>query len=843
MPRRSTDRVGRRLRHRSPRLSVEALDARVLLSIDAAGPIPIARSAAGVLEVLGTPRADRIRILPTEVAGELRVVADGRELGRFGSISRIDVFAGAGDDLIVVNPRITLSARIDAGDGHDVVRGGSGHNAILAGRGNDTIHFRPDRDTFDEGPGRDRLVRHDDLGVVQVAAGVSGPGLRRLSGSHRIVDLRFVGHTVIAASDLRDARTVELIKASYAGGHTVALARARVADAEALARLLGDPRPVNLPNGLPRADLVAFRKSAAGGLPTFEISTLVPVFDRLPTQTAVRAARATDREYLGRVFSPVHQVKGRQAFGDPSDDLTALASAYVSTIKYDGNTGTTQIVTTVYSARSFSQQSDYYYVLQETQTVGWGGDLGQVGTGGHIRAAGTPPKYGLKAYPTVLQPTPVENPQTVSYTTSVSENFGATVGWNEDSGFNATIGGGVSLEQSQTYTVPPIQILYDPNILAGTTNWIFVSNNGVLDQLTVNNSWIWIVDFDDYETGQTILPFETYACIGPANAPEDYTVIDLASAPVPFGDVFQLASPVVAGVDTPTVVPGNKFTISGSAFYPSLVESLLINGQVLDASSYTVVSDTQIEVVAPNTPGNDLPIVVKTSQGLSNANVTIDIAGANDTITVQTTPVSAVAGQAFSNVTVATVTDSNTNIGAAGLSATITWGDGSTSPGVLTATGPGAFTVSGGHTYSTAGSYTFNVEVTETGGSRGSASGSATVTPPSNASGVQNLVALPISGVAGQAITNATIATFTDSDFGVLPSDFTAAVDWGDGILTPSTTVIATAGGFAVLGSHLYNQLGFYDFRIQITDGQGNKSLVAGKATITSNSLRRTPTA
>src|SRR5262249_8310373 len=97
------------------------------------------------------------------------------------------------------------------------------------------------------------------------------------------------------------------------------------------------------------------------------------------------------------------------------------------------------------------------------------------------------------------------------------------------------------------------------------------------------------------------------------------------TVPFPFGATFALASPTVTGVSTPSVDPGETFTIHGSGLYPSLVEAVLIGGQALDQSNVAPISDTEIQGVAPNIPGTSLPIVVKTSQGDSNDNVVISI--------------------------------------------------------------------------------------------------------------------------------------------------------------------------------------------------------------------------
>ena len=89
-----------------------------------------------------------------------------------------------------------------------------------------------------------------------------------------------------------------------------------------------------------------------------------------------------------------------------------------------------------------------------------------------------------------------------------------------------------------------------------------------------------------------------------------------------------------------------------------------------------------------------------TSLALSSG--TVSVADA-DVFTVQAHALTFTAnpGQAFSG-TVATFTDSDTSNVAGDFSATINWGDGTTSAGVISDTA-GAISVSGAHTYATAG--------------------------------------------------------------------------------------------------------------------------------------------
>jgi PKD repeat protein len=82
---------------------------------------------------------------------------------------------------------------------------------------------------------------------------------------------------------------------------------------------------------------------------------------------------------------------------------------------------------------------------------------------------------------------------------------------------------------------------------------------------------------------------------------------------------------------------------------------------------------------------------------------------------------SAVSGQTFSGP-VATVTDGNPNGTASDFTATIMWGDGTSSAGTVSGPTGGPFTVSGTHVYTAPGPYTITTTVVDDGGSTASAS-------------------------------------------------------------------------------------------------------------------------
>jgi PKD repeat protein len=156
----------------------------------------------------------------------------------------------------------------------------------------------------------------------------------------------------------------------------------------------------------------------------------------------------------------------------------------------------------------------------------------------------------------------------------------------------------------------------------------------------------------------------------------------------------------------------------------------------------------------------------------------------------------------ITNAQVATFSDSGypANV-AADMTATIDWGDGTTTPGAVVALGGGNFGVNGSHTYTKSGALTMTVTVSD------DAPGTATltITGPVNIAD-QPITASPVAidGIEGSPLTNIDVATFTDGDAFGKPTDFIATVNWGDGTTTAGTIVEDASGTFHVEGSHTY---------------------------------------
>jgi hypothetical protein len=98
-----------------------------------------------------------------------------------------------------------------------------------------------------------------------------------------------------------------------------------------------------------------------------------------------------------------------------------------------------------------------------------------------------------------------------------------------------------------------------------------------------------------------------------------------------------------------------------------------------------------------------------------------------------------------------------------------------------------------------------------------SAAGQARVT---NATIVAHQV--PINAFAGVLFTGV-VANFTNANRFETAGDHRAEIDWGDGFVTHTTDVSATAGGFAVSASHAYAHAGDYAVRVTIIDRDGGR--------------------
>jgi hypothetical protein len=151
--------------------------------------------------------------------------------------------------------------------------------------------------------------------------------------------------------------------------------------------------------------------------------------------------------------------------------------------------------------------------------------------------------------------------------------------------------------------------------------------------------------------------------------------------------------------------------------------------------------------------------------------------------------------------------------------ATIAWGDGTTTSGTVTG-GDGGFTISGSHVYADEGLYLILATLTDT--NDGSGQATATNTAANFALVAEGDILIPtatqpiVAPTEGVAFSGP-VATFADVDTTTAAGDFAALIDWGDGTTTVGT-VTGGNGSFAISGGHSYADEGFYAINATLID-------------------------
>jgi YD repeat-containing protein len=218
-----------------------------------------------------------------------------------------------------------------------------------------------------------------------------------------------------------------------------------------------------------------------------------------------------------------------------------------------------------------------------------------------------------------------------------------------------------------------------------------------------------------------------------------------------------------------------------------------------------------------NNDGTFTTTVTVTETGISAATAsstsTATVAEADLSATAQNFAATENAGTG--SIQVATFTDPGADTSGE-FTASINWGDGSTSAGTVTGSN-GTFTVTGGHVYSDAGQDSVTVTISEDGLPVASASESVTV-----ADAALTLQAQNIAAVAGTDTGSIQVATLTDANTAATTADYTTvSINWGDGHTTAGTLVAQGNGVFTVMGDHTYQNGGNYSLQVTVTDEEG----------------------
>ncbi len=315
---------------------------------------------------------------------------------------------------------------------------------------------------------------------------------------------------------------------------------------------------------------------------------------------------------------------------------------------------------------------------------------------------------------------------------------------------------------------------------------------------------------------------------------------DLGNVTSDFTATINWGDGTAASIGTIQASGANDYSILGSHTYGA-AGTYTVTATLTDlgSSGTTTVAGTTINVTSTGpVPSSPSPIASTASVGAAPLIAQGATVTGNEGIALNP----ALGG----DVLVATFMDTGTVGTPAAYTATIDWGDGTSSADTrITSQGTAngvVFSVFGNHTYAEEGTYSTTVTITKTAsGSTAIALGQAVIADAALTAGAP--VALTPS--TGAKLTNTIVGTFTDANTGAAASDFTATIDWGDGTATSPGTIVATtpAGTFEVEGTHAYANPGSYATKIVVDDVGGSTVTLPGSAVVTDPALTGTTNA
>ncbi|MEA2198646.1 MAG: hypothetical protein QOJ25_2697, partial [Solirubrobacteraceae bacterium] len=306
--------------------------------------------------------------------------------------------------------------------------------------------------------------------------------------------------------------------------------------------------------------------------------------------------------------------------------------------------------------------------------------------------------------------------------------------------------------------------------------------------------------------------------------------IAAASFPGAASAAMSTISPVAFASAAAQPFSGTVATFTATDSGPFDVSINWGDGSTLDNETISPTKAASYDVPGSHTYGHEGTYQVKVTVGdttdkdATQMTTTSTTDTSDASLSAGAVPVAATAGQAFSGP-IATFTDPDTSGGTAVYSASIDWGDGTNSPGGVTASQSGGFTVQGAHTWPccAAANFTVTVTIRDSGGASTSVADKAVVGP-----GTTPPPSTPPFLVTTTAPTTGRRVTF---DATPLDAVHGGAIDhrWdlnGDGI-TERDTHHAPAVKIA------YGQPGSYTITLVTTYRDGTTSTFHGTETVT----------
>lgn len=360
----------------------------------------------------------------------------------------------------------------------------------------------------------------------------------------------------------------------------------------------------------------------------------------------------------------------------------------------------------------------------------------------------------------------------------------------------------------------------DPGGAESTGDYLATINWG--DQ----TSSLGAITFDSSSGRFTVTGNHTYAAEG--NYTASVSIAHDSAAAVVVSDTVSVADPAVVAVgglsfslaEGTTLLSQSLATFTDPAGADALSDySASVNwgdGSAASAATISFNAQTGVFSVAGShlfaTAGAYTATVTVHHAAAADVNVT-DAVVVSDPAVVMTGgfAFAATEGAASSSQVLASFSDPGGAEGVSHYSASVAWGDGSSSAGTISYNAStGLFSVSGGHLYVQAGSYPISVVVHHDSAPDATAASTASVFDPAVvATGGFTLNSSP--GTLTAAAAAQTLATFTDPGGAESLSHYSAAINWGDGTSGAGSIAYSAATGvFSVLGAHTYGGPGSY---------------------------------
>ncbi|HUY91494.1 MAG TPA: TIGR03118 family protein [Pirellulales bacterium] len=274
------------------------------------------------------------------------------------------------------------------------------------------------------------------------------------------------------------------------------------------------------------------------------------------------------------------------------------------------------------------------------------------------------------------------------------------------------------------------------------------------------------------------------------------------------------------GSNAPIRIAGNGFVnLTGTVYAAAATVNISGNGQLF------VQGDAANGIVAQLVAG-DLNVYGNGDFDLASSSVAgpnsgehglfgmLQTAGASP-LAATSGNFSATEGQQFSGG-VAAFTATSPSAAAGDFTASIDWGDGTTTSGTVAASGAGGFVVGGSHLYAEEGTQTVKVTIHDNSGNTITAQDAVTVADaPLFGSGAHFLSA------PGQTRHGVVVGSFTDTGGAESLGNYSATIDWGDGTTSAGTIASLGGGAFSVSGSHVYGHPSTFVVTVAVSDEGG----------------------